>query len=61
VQSDTFVEADDALGDAALNLVVDSVAALPNALHFQIQKEALYHRIVSQQFPLRLMLQRIEC
>jgi hypothetical protein len=54
MQSDAVVEADDVLDEIALRLAMISVIALPNALHFQIQKEALHYGIGQSQHGLDL-------
>ena len=58
--ANTVVEADDVVGNVTRGLGMVGVIALSDALHLQVQEEAL-HDGLSHQFALRLMLPTIPC
>ena len=46
VQPHAVVEADDVVGDVACGLGVVGIVTLPDTLHFEVQEEALHHRVI---------------
>ena len=51
MQPYAVADADDAVGDVAPGFGVVGVIALPDAFHFEIQEEALYHRVYPSSCP----------
>ena len=46
MQPHAVVAADDVVSDVARGLGVVGIVTLPNTLHFELQEEALHHRVI---------------